>query len=292
MTFAGRRHESCNASWECCTEFFQASLPHRPAVPKLVCRSARSSPFEAPQVNTGSDHLQKKRLPVSRVMLSATPVLSPFPLLHHLPEVVEEIVRVLRAGAGLGMILHAEERHRSMAQALERVVIQVDVGQVYVARLKRIGIDGEVVIVAGDLHFARIHLLHRMIAAVMSELELISLASKSDPDQLVPETDSEDRCSSSQLANILLRVSDWLRIARAVREKDSVGTKRQHIFCRCLRRNHGHAAALFREHAENILLYAEVVCNHMQIRTLVWHNIRVLLQRIGGIVLPLVACLG
>lgn len=67
------------------------------------------------------------------------------------------------------MVLHAEQRQRVMPQAFERIVVQVDVRQVNFALFQRVGVDGEVVIVRGDLDLAGCHLFDRVIAAVMSE---------------------------------------------------------------------------------------------------------------------------
>ncbi len=58
------------------------------------------------------------------------------------------------AGARLRMVLHAEERQGAMAQAFERVVVQVDMGELDFALVDRIRIDRIVVVVRGDLHFA------------------------------------------------------------------------------------------------------------------------------------------
>src|ERR1700722_9345291 len=54
---------------------------------------------------------------------------SSLPFFHHFPEVSKEIVGVVRPGARLRMVLHTEQGHRAMTQALERVVVQVHMGQ-------------------------------------------------------------------------------------------------------------------------------------------------------------------
>src|SRR4051794_19639454 len=51
-------------------------------------------------------------------------------LLHQLRELVEEVVRVMRAGGGFGVVLHAEDRVIAVAEAFERLVIQIDVSDV------------------------------------------------------------------------------------------------------------------------------------------------------------------
>ena len=59
-------------------------------------------------------------------------------------------------------------------------------------------------------------------------------------------------------------VVDRLGIAGAVREEDAVGLERQHVFRGGLGRNHRHAAAFARQHAQNVLLDAEVISHHMK----------------------------
>ena len=50
-----------------------------------------------------------------------------FPLLHHLHKIPEQVVRVVRAGRGLRVILHAEQRQRAVPQSFQRIVVQIDV---------------------------------------------------------------------------------------------------------------------------------------------------------------------
>src|SRR5260221_14707726 len=50
------------------------------------------------------------------------------PRLHCGDEAVEQVVAVLRAGGGLGVVLHREDRLAGYRQALERAVEQRDMG--------------------------------------------------------------------------------------------------------------------------------------------------------------------
>ena len=86
---------------------------------------------------------------------------SSLPLLHHFAEVFEEVVRIVGAGAGFGVVLHAEQRQGAVAEAFEGVVVEVDVGEVDFSGVEGVGIDGEVVIVAGDLDLAGVVALYR-----------------------------------------------------------------------------------------------------------------------------------
>ena len=59
-----------------------------------------------------------------------------------------------------------------MPHAFERVVVQIDVGQLHFALRQRIRIDGKIMVVRRDLDLARVQLLHRMVAAVVAKLQL------------------------------------------------------------------------------------------------------------------------
>ena len=69
-----------------------------------------------------------------------------------------------------------------------------------------------------------------MVAAVMSELELVGLAAECKADELMSQADAKDRRAPHQAADIILRVVAWLRIAGTVGEKNAIRLERQHIF--------------------------------------------------------------
>ena len=141
---------------------------------------------------------------------------SPFPLLHHLHEIFEEIMRVVWAGRSFGVILHAEQRQIFMPQAFKRVVVQIDVREFNFTLRQRIGINGKIMIVRGNFNFAGVHLLHRMIAAVVAELELVCLTTKRKTGELMSQTNTEYGHTAHQAANVVHRVGARLRVARTV----------------------------------------------------------------------------
>ncbi len=71
--------------------------------------------------------------------------------LHHLEELFKQVIRVVRAGRRLGMILHAESRQRTMRHAFDRLVVQIDVRDVDVVEIQAVGIHREAVILRRDL---------------------------------------------------------------------------------------------------------------------------------------------
>ncbi len=58
------------------------------------------------------------------------------------------------AGGGFGVVLDAEDRQMSVSKPFERLVVEVDVARLDVGRQRR-GIDGEAVVLSGDLDLAR-----------------------------------------------------------------------------------------------------------------------------------------
>src|SRR5262245_56588081 len=66
-------------------------------------------------------------------------------LAHQLAELLEQVAAVVRPRGGLGVILHAEQRVAAVPHPLERLVVQVDVGRLQVAR-QRLGAYREAVV--------------------------------------------------------------------------------------------------------------------------------------------------
>src|SRR5258708_29417896 len=95
---------------------------------------------------------------------------SPFPLLHHLRELLKQVMGIVRSWRCFGVILHAEQRQISVPQAFQCLVVQVDVCQLDFALGQRIGIHREIVIVRGNLDLAGLQLLYWMIPAMVSKL--------------------------------------------------------------------------------------------------------------------------
>ncbi len=99
-------------------------------------------------------------------------------LAHQLHEIVEQVVRIVRAGRGFGVVLHAEDRVVAVAETFQRLVVQVDVGDLDLVEVERIRIHREAVIVGGDLHLLGDLVAHRMVGAAVAELQLVGLAAQ------------------------------------------------------------------------------------------------------------------
>ena len=142
------------------------------------------------------------------------------------------------------MILHAEQRQVAVPQAFQSRIVQIHVREFDFAIWQRIRIDGEVMVVRRDLDLPRCQLLHRMISAVMSKLELKSFPAEGDAGELMSETDAKDGLASHEAANRVDRIRTRLGIPRPIRQKHSIRFQREDIFRQSLRWNHCHSTTL------------------------------------------------
>src|SRR5208337_231040 len=111
---------------------------------------------------------------------------------HERSELIEEILTIVRAGGGFGVVLNAENRKPLVAHALGSLVIEIDVAELDVAG-KRGRIDREAVVLGGDLDPAGSLVTHRVIGPAMAELELERLASEGLAHDLVSQADAKNR---------------------------------------------------------------------------------------------------
>src|SRR5262249_58850004 len=91
------------------------------------------------------------------------------------------------------------------------------------------GMDGEAVVLGGDLHLAGGHVLHRLVAAVMSELELVGAAAERESEDLVSEADAEHRHVAEQVGDDLSGAGHRVRVAGTVGQEHAVRTLGQDL---------------------------------------------------------------
>ena len=135
----------------------------------------------------------------------------------------------MRAGRSFRMILHAEDRQLLVAHSLDRTVIQIDVRYLHIRR-KRVAVDGESVILRSDGHFARAQILYRLIGPAMAEFQFECRTAEREAENLMTKTNPEDRLFAHQIVHGFVCVWKRRGITWAVREKNSVGFKREHFF--------------------------------------------------------------
>src|ERR1700691_5038415 len=123
-----------------------------------------------------------------------------------------------------------------------------------------------------NLDLAARQLLHRMISAMMAKFELKGLAAERDAGQLMPQANPEDRLASHESPNVIDSVSTGLGITGPGRQGNSVRLQCKYVLRRGLRRNDGPLAALSAQLAQNVLLDAEIIGDHMKARRLVFYS--------------------
>src|SRR5882672_1947161 len=99
----------------------------------------------------------------------------------------------MRSRRGLGVILHGQHRLALVPETFQRLVVEIDVCVFDLVRVQRIGVDREAMILRRDLDASAAKILDRMIAAAMSELQLVRAAAEREAEELMAEADAEDR---------------------------------------------------------------------------------------------------
>ena len=166
---------------------------------------------------------------------------------------------VLGAGAGLRVVLHAEDRFALDLQALAGAVEQRLVGHGH-AGGQAFGIDLEAVVLAGDLDLAGLQVLDRVVGAAMAVMHLAGLRAERQRQHLVAEADAEDRQIEFQhLPDDRHGIgAGRRRIARPVGQEHAVGRVAQNLLG-ARRRGHDRDPAAERgQAAQDVALGAEI----------------------------------
>src|SRR5258706_36212 len=142
-------------------------------------------------------------------------------LVHQLCEAIEEITDVVRPGTRLRMPLETERRPVGAREPLQAAVEQRHVRRFQIRR-KRVRVDGEAVVLAGDDHRSALQILHWVVGAVMPEFHFHGLRAGGETHELVAEADAERRRPGvDDFADRTDRVVAGLRVPRAVGQKYS-----------------------------------------------------------------------
>src|SRR4051812_30199980 len=97
----------------------------------------------------------------------------------------------MRPRGSFRMILHAENRQFLVTHSFDCAVVQIDVSDFNVGG-KRLGIDGEAMILRSDRHFAGAQIFDRLIRAAVPKFQLECRSAKSEAKDLMTETNPED----------------------------------------------------------------------------------------------------
>ncbi len=165
----------------------------------------------------------------------------------------------MRARRGLGVVLHGEGRELLVAQALQGVVVQVDMGEFHCGVGDGVQVHREAVVLAGDLHPAGEAVFHGLIAAPVAELELKGLAPQGQAHELMPQADAEQGLLPQAFAGIVDAVGHGRGVAGAVAQDNAVGVKGQDVFRRGGRGDHQDFQAPGLEAADDVEFDPEIV---------------------------------
>ena len=156
---------------------------------------------------------------------------------------MEQTQRVVRTRGRFGVELHAEGALRSRAQALHAVIVEIDMRDLNVT-WESVGTNGKAVIVRGDFDAACEMILHRLIAAAVSEFEFVGFAPERESQNLVPQAYSKNRHASEKLAHRVNRTSHRSGIARTIGKENAVRLERERVVCRRIGGNDRYMAAV------------------------------------------------
>ena len=99
------------------------------------------------------------------------------------------------------MILDGEDWKSSVFHPLQSLIVQVDLGEFDLFRVKGLRIDAESVILGGDGDLSSSQIFDRLIRPSMTEFQLKCFSPESEAQELVTQTDAEDRFFSDELAH-------------------------------------------------------------------------------------------
>ena len=95
------------------------------------------------------------------------------------------------------MELHRRDSPTEMAHALDGRVVEVPVADDVASRRQRRALyHGDLVVVRADVDAFRVDFDYRVVAAVMADRQPPGLGARRQCQELVPETDAEDRCAA------------------------------------------------------------------------------------------------
>ena len=152
---------------------------------------------------------------------------------------------VLGSRATLGVVLDAEDGKGAVAETFDRAVVQVALRNEEVAGRDRRRVHLELVVLAGDVHPARLEVFDRVVGAVVAEWQPRGARAGRATEDLMTEADAEDRDASDGLAGQLHRPVEHRRVTRPVGQDHPVRAGGLDIPPRRCMRKHDDATAAF-----------------------------------------------
>lgn len=129
----------------------------------------------------------------------------------------------MRARGGLWMILDRENWQGPMPHTLKGLVVEVDMGYLNLRIFDGIYIYTEAVVLGGNLHLACQKILYRVVCTTVTEFQLIGLAAKGKPQELVAQANPEDGIVWNQAFDGVNGIGDRLGVPGAIGKYDAIG---------------------------------------------------------------------
>lgn len=184
-------------------------------------------------------------------------------ILHHLKEVIEEIVAIVRSGGSFRMVLDAEGWKLAMSDAGDGLVVEVAVGNFEVGREARF-IDGEAMVLSGDFDAAVAESEDGLVRAAVAELHLESLGTAGQRKELMTEADAKDRAFAEEGADGGDGIFDGFGVTGSIAEEDAVRVLIEDLLRRRITTEDSHAVAFIGKVATDIAFHAKVEANDVE----------------------------
>src|SRR5689334_1573433 len=98
-----------------------------------------------------------------------------------------------------------------------------------------------------------------MIGPMVAEFQLVCFESQCQPENLVSQTDAENRPATDKLLHSFHRVSHCLWVARSVREKNAIWVEGFNLLRGRRGRHDCHVAPYINQPTKNVLLHTKII---------------------------------
>ena len=122
----------------------------------------------------------------------------------------------MRARRCFGVILYAKRRLTLVTEAFECMVIQIDVSDLDIIRVQRIGINHKAMVLRRDFDLTCLAIEDRLVGPSMTKFEFERFGPARKRKQLMPQADSEYGLFPKQISDRLNCVSEGFGVAGAI----------------------------------------------------------------------------
>ena len=162
------------------------------------------------------------------------------------------------------MVLYTEHMIFDHPHTFHSVIQKVYVGNLQTGTGKTLGIYRIGVVLRGDFHLSGLQILHRMVAATMTEFQLIGFGAIGQRNNLMSQTNTENRIFSPELTYQLDYRKGILRISGAVGEENAIGLQCFYGFRCAVPGENRYITSQTIQAADNVVLDAAVNGDHMK----------------------------